>query len=77
VLRLLIGSARLHHIHDIYIEMREINGAALLFWEGDKLHFVMNITVHENRIVLLHNILNPDKLTGLHRIDGEGDEGEG
>jgi hypothetical protein len=63
------------HTHDIHIEMREINGAAaLLFWEGEKLHFVMNITVHENRIVLLHNILNPDKLTGFKRGGREMDE---
>jgi RNA polymerase sigma-70 factor, ECF subfamily len=76
VLRLLVGSARLLQTHDIHIEMREINGAAaLLFWEGDRLHFVMNITVDENRIVLLHNILNPDKLTGFQRMDREGDEG--
>ena len=75
VLRLLIGSSRLLHTHPIDIEIREINGAAaLLFWEGEKLHFVMNITVHENRIVLLHNILNPDKLTGLRRGEREMDE---
>jgi RNA polymerase sigma-70 factor, ECF subfamily len=72
VLRLLVGSARLLQTHDIYIEMREINGAAaLLFWEGDKLHFVMNITVQDNHIVLLHNVLNPDKLRGLRRGDRE------
>ena len=72
VLRLLIGSSRVLHTHTIDIEMREINGAAaLLFWEGEKLHFVMNITVQDNRIVLLHNVLNPDKLKGLHRMDRE------
>ena len=63
------------HTHPIHIEIHEINGAAaLLFWEGERLHFVMNITVHENRIVLLHNILNPDKLTGLRRGEREMDE---
>jgi RNA polymerase sigma-70 factor (ECF subfamily) len=70
VLRLLrgISGSQLLRQDLIQIEMTEINGAAaLLFWQGDTLHFVMNITVHEGRIALIHNILNPDKLAYVRR----------
>lgn len=50
----------------LFIE--EINGApALLSWSNGHLNWVQTLAIHDNVIVGLHTLLNPDKLAFLQR----------
>jgi RNA polymerase sigma-70 factor (ECF subfamily) len=59
---LLVGVYRLLPA-DVHIEIAEVNGSpSALFWGQDRLYFVMHLTIADNRITTIRNILNPDKL---------------
>jgi RNA polymerase sigma-70 factor (ECF subfamily) len=53
---------------DVRIEVAEVNGSVSgLFWGQDDLYFVMNLTLDNNRIKTIRNILNPDKLAYIRQ----------
>jgi RNA polymerase sigma-70 factor (ECF subfamily) len=46
----------------------DVNGTqSILFWGDDNLYFVMNLTIVDNKIAAIRNILNPDKLTYIRQ----------
>jgi RNA polymerase sigma-70 factor (ECF subfamily) len=46
----------------------DVNGTqSILFWGGDNLYFVMNLTILDNKIATIRNVLNPDKLAYIRR----------
>jgi hypothetical protein len=46
----------------------DVNGTqSILFWGDDSLYFVMNLTVVDNKIAAIRNVLNPDKLTYIRQ----------
>jgi RNA polymerase sigma-70 factor (ECF subfamily) len=64
---LLLGVYRLLPA-DVHIEIAEINGTpSVLFWGPDNFYFVMNLTIINNQITTIRNIVNPDKLVYIHR----------
>ena len=64
---LLLGVYRLLPA-DVHIEIAEVNGAlSVLFWGPDRFYFVMNLTVINNQITTIRNVVNPDKLVYIHR----------
>jgi RNA polymerase sigma-70 factor, ECF subfamily len=53
---------------DAHITLAEINGAPSLLFIGEAaLYFVMHLTITDNRITTIRNILNPDKLSYLRQ----------
>jgi RNA polymerase sigma-70 factor (ECF subfamily) len=46
----------------------DVNGTqSILFWGDDDLYVVMNLTVVDNKIAAIRNVLNPDKLTYIRQ----------
>jgi RNA polymerase sigma-70 factor (ECF subfamily) len=55
---------------DLRIEIAEVNGAAaMLCWSQDQLILVTAFTMAQKRIQAIYNLLNPDKLAYLYRLN--------
>ncbi|MEJ2266014.1 MAG: hypothetical protein P8X95_21415, partial [Anaerolineales bacterium] len=50
------------------VRIADVNGTqSILFWGDDDLYVVMNLTVVDNKIAAIRNVLNPDKLTYIRQ----------
>jgi RNA polymerase sigma-70 factor (ECF subfamily) len=50
------------------VNIEDVNGAkSILFWGDENLYFVMHLTIVDNKIAAIRNILNPDKLTYIRQ----------
>lgn len=64
---LLVGVYRLLPA-DVRLEIAEVNGTpSVLFWGQERLYFVMHLTIADNQITTIRNILNPDKLAYIQQ----------
>lgn len=67
VMRFLLGLTKLAP-PDIRAELHNLNGTpSFVFWFGGRLSLVMNLTIVNDQITTIRNVLNPDKLIYLNQ----------